>query len=115
MALEEENSKNYITFMKKSEQLCLEVEKKLSARIEANVEELNLRIESISLKLNELSKGVKHGLVESKLKEERKFITRNLLETSRFQNAAKTESTINLKSCIRSLKSSHLNSTEDIL
>lgn len=38
MALEEENSKNYFAFMKKNEDYCMEMEKRISSHMQASLE-----------------------------------------------------------------------------
>lgn len=52
MALEEENSKNYISFMKKNEDYCIEMEKRINSRLQASLEELDSKIQAMTLKFN---------------------------------------------------------------
>lgn len=102
MALEEENSRNYRCFMDRNEELWAQLEQRTNLAIERVSQELTSKIEALQLSVTEKLRAAGRPAGESgRLKEERRALTRNILENSYLQNLDCTKSTLNLKSCIR--------------
>ena len=80
MALEEENSRNYRSFMQKNEELWAQLEQKTSLAIERVSQDLTAKIEALQSALTQKPKSTGRSPGEpGRLKEERRALTRNIL------------------------------------